>query len=269
MYAVFVIALSAWLAYISDGLVTHYRELSQMYQEHARAIQTRLIAEALDQYVNERGEFPLSLTALATTPGFEYVRGLYGPWQGYDVTTGLTDSVWRYSRMTFFTTNPKDGISRETYLGQNSCGTGPFSSATSWCGSPGSSWYRRESKDSVHNELANQRIRLHRTLQKLAQHYNSHGAFPAAKSDGSVMSDGSIQTLADIVGFSSALNDCIGAYAFESVPLDCVDLYDQWGGKIEYQLESDQTIVLLSRAPVFNAAGTQITVAATYDLSLL
>lgn len=269
MYAMLVIALSAWLAYLGDGLVTQYRDLSQMYQTRLRAIQTRIMAESLEQYFYEKGSFPLSISGLAASSGYEYTRGLNDVWQGYASVTGLKDSVWTYGRMVFFSTPPRSGIAADDYLASNSCGTGSFYLDSSWCGQRTSTWFRRETRDVYHSQIANQRIQLHRTLQKFAQHYNAAGNFPRTKQDGSPIASSSIHTLAELSGFSGLANQCKTVHSFDSVPLDCTDLFDQWGQPVAYQFESGKRIVLVVKTPILNSAGTPVVVAAEYDLTVI
>lgn len=268
MYAMFVIALSAWLAYLGDGLVTQYQDLSQMYQARLRAIHTKVIAESLEQYFQEKGSFPVSIDALTSSNGYEHTRGLANVWQGYATVSGLKDSIWRYDRMVFFSTEPRLGILANDYLSSNSCGTGSFYIASSWCGQRTSIWFRRETRDLYHNQIANQRIRLHRTLQKFAQHYNTYGDFPGRRADGSIIADKSIYSLAELSGFSGTASQCKTVHSFGSIPLDCTDLFDQWGQAVGYQFESNKQIILVVKTPIENTAGTPVVVAAEYDLTI-
>lgn len=269
MFAMFIIALSAWLAYLGDGLVTQYRDLSQMYQARTRSIQTKIMAESLEQYFQENKTFPVSIPALTATNGYEHTRGLIDVWQGYAIATGLADSVWQYDRMVFFSSSPKAGIQAADYLASNACGTGPFGTHSSWCGQPGSAWFRRETRDGYHNLIANQRIRLQSTLQKFAQYYNANGSFPSSKTDGSPIAASSIHTLAELVDFSSTVDQCRTVHSFDSVPLDCTDIFDNWGQPVAYQYESGKRIVLVVKTPILNRAGTPVVVAAEYDLTTL
>jgi len=269
MYGIAVIALSIWLATILDGVAGQNRDLAQMYQSRLRQIQLTLMAEATERYYLETASFPASIAALAGTSGFEYTKGLQHNWQGYAVSPTLTDSVWQYQRLVLFSNDPTTGVSVATYLATNACGVGGYDTASGWCGSNTSQWYRRETRERFNDEIATQRARLGRVLQKLADYYNVNAKFPDKDNLNVALAGNSITALYTLAGYGGAAAACTGTYTYMTVPIDCVDMFDKWGGTIGYQFVSSKHILLVSETPIYNNSGNRVVVASDLDNSLL
>lgn len=271
MYPIFIVSLFALFGYLLDDLTTQYRDLSRTYQNRARALHVKAASESLEQYFMEHGAFPASMSTLSSTTGFEQTRGTVMPWQGYAVSNILDDGVWRYQRAVFFSMDPKRGVDSVTYLSDqaNTCGTQPFQTASAWCGMRSSRWYRRETRDFYHDQIATQRVRMHRTLQKFANFYNTKRKFPDQAIDAAKLGEGTIHSLQSLVGFPGTGNTCSGTFTYMDIPIDCGDMFDQWGNPIGYQFQNDQHIILTSETPIMTSSGTRLLVATEYDLTLL
>lgn len=257
------------MATLMDGVVGQNRDLGQMYQSRLRQMQLVLLAENLEQYFRETGSMPATVSALGSTGGFEHARGLTHNWQGYAVSPTLTDSVWQYKRAVLFSNDPTDGTTAAAYLAANACGSGGYDTASSWCGSKASQWYRQETRERFAGQIATQRARMSRLAQKLADYYNANGKYPDRDASNVALAADSINALATLAGCATAANACSGTFTYMTVPIDCGDMADMWGGTIGYQFASSTHVVLISETPIYDSTGTRLIVAVDLDNSLL
>lgn len=269
MYPILVLALAIWFTTIMDSLTIQNRELASRYRSWSKQQQLVGIAENIEQFYQEHGDFPASLTTLAAATGFEQVRGLADAWQTYAISPTLSDGVWQFSRAALFSQDPSRGTTSAQYLATNACGTGSFDTATSWCGSRDSRWYRRETRERYNDEIMTQRVRMMRTLQKFADYYNSNTSFPATDHLNAALGVGSITALATLAGYAGTATGCTGAYVYHGVPIDCADMYDLWGNAVGYQFESAKRVILVSETPIVNHSGNRVVVASEYDFGLM
>lgn len=269
MYPLLALTLSIVLSLFIDGVAAQYRDLTQRYQSRSRQMQMVSLAENIRQFYLESAAPPASMSALSTTAGFQQVRGYFNTWQNYAVSPTLTDAVWQFSRAVLFTQDPTAGVTATSYLNANACGTGAFSAATSWCGSKDSRWYRLENRESFNGQIATQRARMVRMLQRLSDYYNANGSFPNQDALGNPLGSNSITKLATLVGYGGTAAGCSGTFNYMGVPVDCGDLFDLWGGPVGYQFVSNKHVLLTSESPIYNAGGTRVVVASEYDYTLI
>lgn len=266
MYAIVVVAMLLGLASALAAQCGHYLDLTRHYAASVRRSQQVQLAENLAQFRLEHGAYPVSPVALANTVGYEHVRSVLNPWQGYALSVTLADGVWRYQRMVTFTQDPSGGVTTSSYLAANACGTGSFAMADSWCGARNSTWFRQESREEYNDAVSNERARLRRTLQKLADAYSAQGSFPARDNAGVPLVAGNTYTLSALSGYAGTAATCREVYVWRGVPLGCEDLFDAWGREVGLAFTSAQSISLISETPIINAAGTPLVVAAGFTM---
>jgi hypothetical protein len=266
MYPILVVVIAVLLSVFTDGVATQYRDLAQLYQSHLRQINLVGIAESLDQFYHENAAIPESLSALYSSDGFQHVRSLIDSWQGYAVSPTLNDGVWQFRRLVLFSNNPTKGTTPTAYLATNTCGTGGYDTALSWCGTKDSQWFRFETRERYNDQIATQRARMARLLQKMSEYYNKNGSFPDKDHSSVALAPNSITSLAKLVGYSGS---CSGTFTYMTVPIDCGDMFDLWGNPVGYQFVSNKHVLLVSETPIYNSSGNRVVVASEYDFSLL
>lgn len=269
MLAAFVLMLSLWLVASADTLASKTQQLLEIYTNQSRAINSRVMAQALDAYESDNQAIPQSLDDLVAAQGYEFTRGLIEPWQGYLAATGLVDGSWQFDRMVFFSTQPRLGIQAAEYLDDNRCGVGSAEQAASWCGSRSGKWYRFETRNVAPQQVVKQRLRLIRTGQKLAQFFNAYKTFPPIDNYGTQFLPGDSLPIALLANYSLGSKECTGTHMIHAMPLDCGDLFDLWGQPVRYQFESNRKIALVSVSPLRDNTGKPIIIALTHDLSNL
>lgn len=268
MLPMLVAALGFWLMAIFDGSAGTYRTVGQTYRDMVKENQVQEMASAVGEFHRETGAYPADLNALVTTAGKEHLRSSMDAWQGYARSGTLNDGVWRYTRTALFMRNPTDGLSSTDYLAINTCGTGAATTASSWCGQMSSKWYREESRQDFNRQISQQRARMSMLLQKLASHYNAVQALPDRNFSGGALGASSITRVSALVNYLGAANNCTGTFVYmNSVPIECQDMFDIWGGPIGYQFVSNKRVILVSESPLVNAGGQAVRVAAELDLT--
>lgn len=256
-----VIALSVWAAYLSDSVAAQYDELYNMYVNSLRQTQMYRLAEGVAQYTGEKGSYPASLAVLSSTAGYEHVKALLNNWQGYGVSAAITDGVWTFKRAVTFTNDPTTGTTPSAYLATNACGTGGYDTATSWCGSKTSMWFRHETREGFNDQIMTERARMNRLSQKFANYYNANARYPTVDGSNVALAADSITALADLVGYAGTASACSGQYQYQGIPIDCSDMFNSWGTKVGYQFVSAAHIILVSETPILNSSGVPILVA--------
>jgi Tfp pilus assembly protein PilE len=266
MYPLVITALIAAIASALAIQSSANLDLMRLYRFNANRSQLVMVAENLEQYYNERGTFPSSLQALAQAPGYSHVRSLLNNWQGYAVSGALADSVWQYQRMVAFSNDPKAGMTPATYLSQNACGSGSFSTAASWCGTNKSVWFLKDTRHGVNDAITTQRSRLRRSLQKFGDFFSANGGFPSRDSSGTALVAGNTYSVASLAGFTGTASTCSGIYVWQGLPIGCDDMFDSWGKQVGFAYTSSTEFSLVSETPLINAAGEPLLVAAGFTM---
>lgn len=147
MYALIILVVMVWLSTIVESQTIQNTELTSEYQNQTQGNQVRMLAENVRQFYQETHTFPVSISSLVQTPGFEHNRSQVNNWQNYAVSSPITDPSWQFKRAVLFSRKPTDGLSLTAYLSSNSCGTGSFNAAAGWCGMNTSYWWRYEDRE--------------------------------------------------------------------------------------------------------------------------
>lgn len=268
MLPVLFLALAVLLTALLDGVAAERFDLAKAYQSRIRYAQTVALAENIEQHYLDTGAFPASPTALGAASGYEHTRSLTDSWHGYTVSPILSDGTWQYQRLVLYSRNPATGATAAEFLADNHCGTGGPDTAASWCGSPDSRWFRRESRERYNELLTTQRVRMDRMLQKLANYYNKAGSFPDKDNLGTPLAADSMTPLKTLAGYGGLAGNCTGTYTYMGVPVDCGDMYDLWGAPVGYQFLGAKHVLLVSETPLFNGAGNRLVVSREYDGTL-
>lgn len=269
MYAILTLAVSIMLATFVTGVANQNHDLASMYQSRTKWLQTQTMAENIQQYHNEHSEYPVTLAALSAAPGFQQTRSLNDSWQGYAISPTITDNAWQFQRAVFFSNDPSKGVDANAYLTNNTCGTGDYATAQSWCGARTGQWFRSETREQYNQKITAQRVRMSYVMQKIADYYSANQSFPAKDKTNTALIDDSIHTLAELSGFIGTANTCgnttSSTFEFMGIPIDCADMFDIWGRAIGFQYINSKHIVLISETPIYNNDGTRILVAADFD----
>lgn len=247
-----------------------------------------------------------------TLSGFEHVRENLDPninnsvnnlnaWDYLASTqTPVSDGTWKFNRLALYALNPQQAASDQLYVanylfapGSNwelatSCNVNPSAplgalnqSNKSWCGDMDSWWWRFEEKQLFPSMIARQRAWQQRTLGKIAAIYNSFQAWP------NVWNATTSGTLASMAGAPATLAQasCSQPYEWQlsqlvsgvtvqiRVPLDCTDLYNQWGNPVSYNFKPNpppgrSTFYLLSETGILDPSGRTQHLYVTSELSL-
>ena len=263
-------AIGILVSIMMSGVTSQNRDLVSMYTSQLRHLQIMALAENIEQYALENSNYPATLTILKDTPGFTHTSGLNDNWQGYKVSSPLTDDAWQYKRAALTSNNPATGTDAASYLTANTCGTGTFDTASSWCGSATGEWFRTETREKYNDQIATQRIRMGRLLQKLANYYNANTQFPSKDNSNTALAVNNTTKLTDLIGASAlTATNCTGERSYQGVPIDCNDLFDIWGTPIGYQFMGIKHIVLISESPIKDQTGTRIVIGADFDNTLI
>lgn len=264
MYAAFIVAVFLVLGTLLGNVAMKYQaRTDDMRAARERVEQTR-IAEGLDRYVKEQGSMPATLDGLVSTAGYEDLRSSRNPRQGYVASGTLNDGTWQYRRAATWSVFRRDGGA--SYRADNACGTGDVATAASWCGENDGVWYRIETRERYADEIAEQRARQQRSLQKFADHWTANQRFPRLANDGASLGVGQMRHLAQMVGYAGNARNCTGVYVWSGIPFDCSALFDVWGNPVGYQYQGDNYIVLASEAPFANGTGQKVLVASTLNI---
>lgn len=269
MYAAVTVVLAIWALFATERVVHQYDELIAWYESVTKQRQMIRLSESLNRYVREYGAYPASVNALVGTPGYEHVKGYRNSWQGYAFSGTLTDANWQFQRAVLFTFDPTTGSTANAYLAADNserangpaCGTGGFFAAVHWCGSRESMWYLMETRNDVNDQIVNERARLIRLTQKLANYYNGFGYYPKADGSNTPLAEDSVTSLAELVGYSGGASNCSGQYQFQGVPVDCTDMFNSWGRPVGYQFVNQSHIIIVSETPLVNASGDPVVIA--------
>lgn len=268
MLPLVVAALGFWLLNLLDGTAQNYRVVAETYRMQVKERRTQEMASAVAERFRETGAYPADLTALASESGREHLRSSLDNWQGYTLSGTINDGVWRFQRAAMYLENPSSGTTPAAYFANNTCGVGAASTATSWCGPNSGTWHRQESRQEINRLIANQRVRMNMTLQKVASHFNHYQALPDQNFSGATLAAGSITRMAALVNYLGAAGNCTGTFVhMNTLPVSCEDMFDIWGGHVGYQFVSNRRIILVSESPLVNAAGVPVRIAAELDLT--
>lgn len=248
-------------------------ELNTAYDIQAREDSIYQLASATNSYYLEIGTYPASFTALAATSGYEHLRNTSRPHQYLATATNIDDGVFKFNRISVFTQDPYGRpLTSANYLlaANNTCGTGTFAAGADWCGSETTQWWKHETRDNIQSELALERKRLRRVLEKFNAWYNGDASVSTISGiwgnnypDPGAAS-AKLSTL--VSGFTQTATTCTGIYTYSGIPIDCTDLYSIWGTPTVYNYLSSSRVALLTKSPYTKSDGTPLYVSTEVSL---
>ncbi|MCF6783439.1 hypothetical protein [Stutzerimonas stutzeri] len=247
-FAVGLLVYTAIMMAVAPIQDTYVRQRSQIIYNDVASV-----LEAMTEYHGGRsGGYP-TLDQLVSTPGYEYLRTRELARLQSSRATGITDSVWRFSRVAVWFESPYKYVGNTVYLSasQNTCGNGAFGTAISWCGRTESIWGKVEDKGSFSSLIFAEKNRLSRTMSKFYKRYNKDRTF-------SPLSNGSSRTLASLVGYTGTAAACSQVFVYNEIPLDCHDLFNFWGVPVVFHKIGDLHIALGNRTEVFDGSGNPV-----------
>lgn len=260
-----IVLLLTQIQFVSQLHITRAQNAEHLWRTHSVA----RLADGVRQYTLENNQVPASLSQLAATAGFEYLKqDVEAAWQGYQ-TASLTDSTWQYTRAAIYSLPDSTTRVLANPLDSNDCktsGPGVFATDTTWCGTKKYYWHLVDTRETYANQIDTERLSQTRLIRKFAAAYmvvtDNKQQFPkpATTSD----------TLANLAGINTppapnAVN-CQLAYHWQGVPLDCSDLFSVWGTDRRYEWLSEDRIAITAVTPFKNKDGNAVPVITVYDL---
>ncbi|MBK4738750.1 hypothetical protein [Noviherbaspirillum pedocola] len=204
-----------------------------------------IVGQALDGYFKQNAAFPASLSALASTPGFEYTNAFAQDTSryGYQLAAGVDDGKNVFDRAAVFALDTRIGQTPAQYVAANTaCGTS-FAVAEAWCGTAAiAPWSRLEGRNYINGEDAMQYARQARATKKIARYFHANPSFPAMSTNP--------DSLAHLVGYGGTAKNCGGTFVlWGKVQLDCADLFSIWGAPVYVQMVSGTHLQLYASSP--------------------
>jgi hypothetical protein len=261
MYALIVLIIFTWLANVISGQVYTNIELMKSYRNTSNQFALVAVAENIKQYYQEKNIYPSTLTALSGTVGFEQMKSFTNVSQGYAISGSIVDSVWTFNRVTLFNYSQAKGDTVASITATNTCGSGSFSAAISWCGPVDSLWFRDETRENFNSAIVAQRATQQRLMQKFASYFNDKAKFPNLDQANTPMVAGNSYVLSALAGYAGTALTCTGTFTWQGVPIDCGDMFDRWGSATTYAYFSDTHIAVVSGTPIINKVGSKINIA--------
>jgi len=253
----FVLAIGLMLIGVVNTLVQPLEELTRAYQGQIVAERIAVIGDAIQQhYLEVPNEGLLTPTAIADAAGYQYVASSKPEMFQVAKADSLNDSAWRFSREAIYFQYPGSLLTAEQYLSgtNNACGTSAFVRGESWCGPSMSAWLRLETKASYTTMLLSEKQRLYRTMRKFLQRYSADSVFTS-------MPNGSVQTLASLVGYTGTAIACSGVWVYSGIPFTCDDLFNAWGIPIAVNQPSGKRLALVNRTGITISNGQAVRIA--------
>ena len=76
--------------------------------------------------------------------------------------------------------------------------------------------------------------------------------------DGGLLGAGERVKISDLIGYVGAAHGCSGVFFYESIPLDCTDIFNEWGSDNFYEYVDTAKIIFSSESRVLNGSGEPI-----------
>lgn len=257
MIPFFVLAIGMMLLGAIGSVVQPLEELTRAYQGQIVTERIAVIGDAIQQhYLETPIEGLLTPTDVAKARGYEYVASNRPEIFQTAKADNLNDTAWRFSRIAVYFQYSGSLLTPQDYLAgpNNACGSTAFTSGESWCGPSMSAWLRLESKASYTTMLLSEKQRLYRTMRKFLQRYSADSIFTS-------MPEGSVQTLAALVGYSGTANACSGVWVYATIPFTCDDLFNSWGIPIAVNQPTVKRLALVNRTGITISNGQAVRIA--------
>ena len=261
MFAVSVSFLMMALLLMGSAVAAQYTALWGKLRTKTQQADLILLAEGLEMFYTEKNAFPASLSAFVSSPGYEYLRSAISRGVDYSVSPTISDGIWSFNRAVVYLYDGTKGLTPTTYLASNTCGSGDFSSAVSWCGLYTSLYFKRESRDKLLEQITTQRLALNRLSMKFAAYYSANQQYPTKDASNASLAANSITSMAALAGYGGTAANCSGQFQYQGIPIDCSDMFDRWGGAVGLQFVDSQHIIFVSEPPIFDNTGAKVLIA--------
>ena len=119
-------------------------------------------------------------------------------------------------------------------------------------------WVRLETRERFGREFARNSERISRLANKFIEYRNSSNDFPKKLRDGGLLGAGERVKISDLIGYVGAAHGCSGVFFYESIPLDCTDIFNEWGSDNFYEYVDTEKIIFSSESRVLNGSGEPI-----------
>lgn len=247
MFLVLIAVLAAAFMAVLGSVTSQNLATRDLLSTRTTESDLAIIGEAVEQFYTHNNIYPSSLPVLAATPGFGHVKtfadrpNVYG----YRLATGISDGTNTFARAAVFKLNTKIGETSLDYTsGPNTCGSGAFDTAASWCGPRTSPWLRYESRALFIDQIGQHYARVYKIYQKVSQMYSptKNPIYPAMTP--------STDYIVNLVGYAGSAASCSGSFRlWGGVELDCTDLFSVWGTPVRIVRNSDTDITIGAAPP--------------------
>jgi hypothetical protein len=271
MYAFAILTIHLFMIWIMTGLTTAHMDMFKEYRELTRDNDLVTLRDGFNQYYLEKHTIPYALSDITGATGYEHLASATNTSVGYARSFEIADAKWRFQRAILYSHNSAGATTLTTRLSQNGCSSSPSSAFhnedRAWCGKSDWNWFVFENRSVFNAEMATQRARQQRTLQKFASYYTAYQAFPNKDRFNAPMTAGTGYAIATLAGANALALNCISTYRYMAIPIDCEDMFDVWGNRLTYVYHSDHRISIVSSTPFKNWANSNITIGTDLDLS--
>lgn len=240
--------------------------LNSIAEENERLVRVydqKIVTKRVYSQVKD-SSFPATTSDFVSLAGNEDLREILdSPYVGYARSGMLNDSVWQFRRILTYAQDTDLYITKSDYLSNsnNSENDGPFSSALKW-GSSSGVWSVVESKNYILKNIQHVKSGLDITMGKMGRYYSAKAYFPRERSDGTILSAGTTDTLANIVGYSGPASTCSGIYSFDGIPIGSEDMFTLTGEYVRYTYISPNHVAVTanvdSKNNILTASGDAV-----------
>ncbi len=172
----------------------------------------------------------------------------------------VVGAQYQYPRAIIYLQNPRRIVDDSDFQALNLCGTG-LDDDDGYCAPNEARYTVLDASGLIQNQLRTMNFRMNETFFKLTQSYDGrNGGFPRVKNDGTTMPLDSSVTLANFVGYAGTAVACSGTFRFSTMPLNCSDLFDDYGNPVTYYYKNGREVSLLVKTSFKDGAGNQINI---------
>lgn len=257
MFAFLFIAIGLLIFSTLDSAIERVQERYDYYRSQSIAYHIKALGDGLQKhYFEYPAQGFLSPDLVAMRPGFEHLRLHLNDVTQFAMTIGVNDSQWKFNRLALWFESPRLYLGNADYLSAtyNTCGTGDFYTAESWCGNTNSLWLKFENRENKAELIVSEKQRMQRTLQKFLRRYSDDRKF-------TTLANGTLVNLATLVGYSGTAANCQGNFTYQGIPFACDDFFNYWGNSIAFNQVSEDHIALVNRTGVEQSSGQFIRLA--------
>lgn len=257
MLPFFALSIGAFVLFCVMAAMPPMERIFHAYDSKIKSERISVIGGAVrSRYLENPAGGLIAPADLALIPGYEYLDSYKAEIFQTGNAQNINDSVWRFSRFAIWFPSTGMDIDPATYLdaANNSCGTGTFASATSWCGNSKSLWAKYETRIENGSLLMGEKARLVKVVSKFYRRYSADRKFTS-------LANGSYATLASLTGYAGVATGCTGVRTYDGIPFTCDELFNAWGVPIVVNQVTAKRIALVNRTGVINSNGQPVRLA--------